>query len=421
MKIKRTIAAALGGLLVLGFTMFAVSCGPQTQSLTLGSWRTDDVAKVTNIIAAFNKAYPNIKVKFDPTNPPDYNATLRLQLDNGNGPDLFYARSYATGEELYKAGYELDLSTLPAIQTNFTPAAASAWTTSDGKVFAMPLGAVSHGIYYNTEIFAKQGIEVPKTWEDLIAAAGKLKKAGVTPFANGVADQWDINEVVMMNILPSTIGGADGRKEYESGKRPFNDPSIVAAFQQIKDLAPYLPKGFEAMTYNDAQALFALGKAAMYFDGSWTVPQFMDQAKAFKWSIFMTPPLKGKTAVVEFHPDSAIAINPKSKNLEAAKTFLTWLSGPDGAKAIGDNLVGVFPMSKNAVKLENEYANTFLSFNEGTGQDARFVWPKLMVGKPSGYDLLQNNTIAVLKGSENPKQAADAFAAGLAQWYKPGM
>ena len=207
---------------------------------------------------------------------------------------------------------------------------------------------------------------------------------------------------------------------YETGKRAFNDANIVAAFQQIKDMAPYLPKGFEALTYNDAQALFALGKAAMYFDGSWTVPQFMDQIKGINWSIFSTPAAKGKKAFVEFHPDSAIAINPASKNQDAAKTFLTWLSGPDGAKAIGDNLIGVFPMSKNAVKLENVYANTFLAFNNGTGQDARFVWPKLMVGKPSGYDLLQNNTIAVLKGEITPKAAADAFAAGLAQWYKAG-
>ncbi|MEI8094613.1 MAG: extracellular solute-binding protein [Spirochaetales bacterium] len=413
MKLARIITRALG----LATVLLAASAFAQT--ITLGSWRTDDVAKVNNIIAAFNKTNPNIKVKFDPTNPPDYNATLRLQLESGNGPDLFYARSYATGEELYKAGFELDLSSLPAIKSNFTTGATSAWTTSDGKVFAMPLGAVSHGIYYNKDLFAKNGIAIPKTWEDLIAAADKLKKAGVTPFGNGIADNWDINEVVLMSAMPSTIGGADGRIAYETGKRPFNDANMVAAFQQMKDLAPYLPKGFEALTYNDMEALFALGKVAMVFDGSWTVPQFMDQAKGINWSIFSTPPLKGKAAVVEFHPDSAIAINPKSKNIDAAKTFLTWLSGPEGAKAIGDNLIGVFPMSKNAVKLTNEYANTFLAFNTGTGQDARFVWPKLMVGKPSGYDLLLNNTNDVLKGTVTPKQAADNVAAGLAQWYKP--
>jgi len=169
MKITRMVSRiAAAALFLAAGSLFG-------QNLTLGSWRTDDVAKISNIIAAFNKTYPNIKVKFDPTNPPDYNATLRLQLESGNGPDLFYARSYATGAELYKAGFELDLTSLPAIKSNFTPSAVSAWTTPDGKIFAMPLGAVSHGIYYNTEIFAKNGIAVPKTWEDFNAVMDRIR------------------------------------------------------------------------------------------------------------------------------------------------------------------------------------------------------------------------------------------------------
>lgn len=57
----------------------------QPVSLTMGSWRVDDVAQMEAIIAEFNKAYPNITIKFDPTNPPDYNATLRTQLEGGTG------------------------------------------------------------------------------------------------------------------------------------------------------------------------------------------------------------------------------------------------------------------------------------------------------------------------------------------------
>ena len=64
--------------------------------LTLGSWRVDDVDAWTAIAEAFNQEYPNITLKFDPTNPPDYNATLRTQLETGTGPDLFFVRSFAT-------------------------------------------------------------------------------------------------------------------------------------------------------------------------------------------------------------------------------------------------------------------------------------------------------------------------------------
>ena len=125
------------------------------------------------------------------------------------------------------------------------------------------------GIFYNQDMFAANGISVPTTWEDLMAAAKKLKAAGITPFSNGLKDEWDINEVVWMGLLPSAIGGRDARLAYLNGQTCFNDAKMVASFQQIADLQPYLPKGYQAIGVNDAENLFVQGKAAMMFDGSW--------------------------------------------------------------------------------------------------------------------------------------------------------
>src|SRR5689334_25333339 len=52
-------------------------------TLTLGSWRTDDAEAWGKILEVFHASHPDITVKFDPTNPPDYNATLRTQLETG--------------------------------------------------------------------------------------------------------------------------------------------------------------------------------------------------------------------------------------------------------------------------------------------------------------------------------------------------
>jgi raffinose/stachyose/melibiose transport system substrate-binding protein len=215
------------------------------------------------------------------------------------------------------------------------------------------------------------------------------------------------------------VGGAEGRLAYESGKKAFNDADMVSAFQAIADLAPYLPNGFQGVDYNGAHALFTMGKAAMLFDGSWTIADVINAKPAFDWSVFAIPAPKGKKTAVTFHPDWAVSINPASKNIAAAKTFLTWLSGPEGAKAIGDNLTGFFPMSKNTITLADKYANAFLALNTGKTTDVRFTWPVLMSGKPSAYDLIMNGSIAVATGKKTPKQAADELASGLAQWYKP--
>ncbi len=391
--------------------------------LTLGSWRVDDVDAWAAITKAFNEEYPNITVKFDPTNPPDSNATLRTQLETGTGPDLFFVRSFATGRELFDQGYIASLKDLPGINDTFTAASRAPWATDSGEPYAVPIIAVSHGIYYNQDIFEKNGLTVPTTWEELMTDAQKLKDAGITPFANGTKDAWDINEVVMMQLIPSNIGGIEGRMAYLNGDRCFNDPDMVAAFQRIKDLQPFGPQGFEATSYYDAQQLFDQGQAAMMFDGSWSTPAFEKDATDFKWSVFPAPPPQGKDLYVTFHIDAAIGANKASKHLNEAMTFLQWLEGPKFAELLGNQLPGFFPLSKDAPKLTDPIANTFMGFNQqAKGVDIRFVWEKLLAapsGQTDAYTAMNNEVIAVLKGEHTPQQAADALQTAVAGWYEP--
>lgn len=392
-------------------------------TLTLGSWRVDDVAAWAVITEAFNKEYPNITVKFDPTNPPDYNATLRTQLETGTGPDLYFVRSFATGRELFDAGYIASLIDLPGINDSFTEASRAPWATDTGEPYAVPIIAVSHGIYYNQDIFEANGLTVPATWEELMSAAQTLQDAGITPFANGTKDAWDINEVVMMQFIPSNIGGYEGRMAYLNGERCFNSEEMVASFQQIDDMQPFLPTGFEATSYYDSAQLFSQGQAAMMLDGSWSIGGFKKDATDFEWSVFYPPAREGKEQYVTFHIDAAIGANAASPNLEAAMTFLEWLGSPTFAALLGNNLPGFFPLTKDVPELSDPVAAEFMSFNDkAAGVDIRFVWEKLLAA-PSGnvdaYTSLNNNVIAVLKDEKTPQEAADSFNADLAAWYEP--
>ena len=202
---------ALSILLALSLAFSMVACGSggtsgttsqsgstaapagETVELTMGSWRTDDVEQINAILADYKKVAPNVNITFQPTNPPDYNATLRLQLDGGTGPDLMYARSYATGLELYDAGYFADCTDLAGME-NFTDAAKAPWQTPDGKMFAVPFAAVSHGVYYNMDVFEKENLQIPQTRDEFIALCDTLKQKGYTPLANGLAEEWDILE-----------------------------------------------------------------------------------------------------------------------------------------------------------------------------------------------------------------------------------
>ncbi len=421
---KASLLVLVLALVLVSVLSSATILGADKVTLTLGSWRVDDVEAVNKVLAAFKAKNPNIDIKFNPTNPPDYNAVLRTQLTGGTGPDLMYLRSFKISADLYKDGFLAPITEMPKLKANFTEGNLSPWTNDKGVIYGLPFMAVSHGIYYNADIFKKYKIKVPATWEELMAAAKKLKAAGVIPFSNGSKDQWDMNEIVFMNLLPDFIGGRASRLEYETGKVPFNDQKMVAAFQAIKDIAPYLPAGQEGVSYYDSQQLFLLGKAAMFFGGSWDVAMFEKAAPGFNWSIMATPAPSGKKTIVCFHPDCGIGINKVSKHQKEARIFLDWLTSKQAAQILADEVPGFYPLSKNgsALKVKSEHASEFLAISKGKETDLRFDWPVIMdapQGKPDGYTLTQNAALAVAKGAMTPKQAADSLQAGLAQWYAP--
>lgn len=411
---KRTASLLLAFLMVMSAMLSACGGGVTTAAkekvaLTMASWRADDKAQMDVFLGQYSsQAAPNVTIAFQPINPPDYNATLRMQLESGTAPDLLYARSYGFGQDLFKSGFFADCSDIPGIKDNFSDSNKAPWQMPDGKMFAVPFAAVSHGVYYNKDIFDKVGISIPKTWEELMAASKRLKDAGYTPFANGLADEWDILECFFLGMLPNYVGGADQRVLYENGTKKINDQNFVDAYTDIAGVKPYLPDGFTAVTYNDSQALFSSQGAAMFVDGSWTIGVYKDVP--FKWGVFAIPPRSGKENIITFHPDSAITMNAATKHSKEAKDFLAWMCTQDGAKAAAANMpTGFFPMIKFQVTLQDEHANEFLALNNGKKTDARFVWPVLM----DQYKPMNAAVISAIKGDVTPQKAADSVMATI--------
>lgn len=377
----------------------------QGVTLTMGSWRADDVEQMNSLLKTYQEM-TGVEIVFQPTIANEYNATLRLQLENGTGPDLMYARSYATGQELYEAGYFADCSDIPGVQENFAASSLAPWQAEDGALFAVPFAAVSHAVYYNKDLFAEYGLEIPTTFEAFLDVCQTFKDNGITPLGNGVADEWDILECLFLGMLPNYVGGAEERVLYESGEKKLNDEAFVAAFTDLEKLAPYLPDGFEAVTYNDSANLFAIEMCAMYVDGSWSLGTFDDVT--FDWGVFAIPAPEGSATMITFHPDMAITMNAASAYPEEAAAFLAWLATPEGATVASALLpTGFYPMINAPIELEDPHANEFLALNIGKETDARFVWPKLM----DLYSPMNQEVIKVLKGEVTPQEAADALAA----------
>ncbi len=97
-------------------TMSALSSGVFAGDISIESWRVDDKDLwQSEVIPAFQKKYPEINVKFSPTSPSEYNASLNTRLAGGTAGDLITCRPFDVSLELYNKGYLMDVSAEPGM------------------------------------------------------------------------------------------------------------------------------------------------------------------------------------------------------------------------------------------------------------------------------------------------------------------
>lgn len=416
---KRLLVATM--IVLVAFSVFA----QQKVTLTIESWRNDDIQIWQDqIIPAFEKKYPNIHVVFAPTPPAEYNGVLNSKLEGGTAGDLITARPFDASLALYNKGYLADLTNLPGMN-NFSNVAKSAWITDDGKhVFAVPMASVIHGFFYNKDIFKKLNLKVPQTKAEFMQVLEAIKKDGrYIPLAMGTADMWEAATMGFQNIGPNNWKGEEGRLALLAGKQKYTDEPYIKTWKELASWAPYLPKGYQAVKYPDAQQLFTLGKAAIYPTGSWEIWLFEKDA-AFELGIF-PPPVekKGDTVYISDHTDIALGMNAKTKYPEEAKKFLEWMTTAEFASLYSNALPGFFTLSNHKITLKDPLANEFLSWRESCKSTIRNSYQILSRGDQYGAPNLENElwqvSAAVINGKMTPEEAGKRVQAGLDKWYKP--
>jgi len=394
----------------------------QAGNLKIESWRNDD-ADIWNakIIPAFNKKYPDIKVEFAPSAPKEYNAALNARLAGGTAGDLITCRPFDASLDLYNKKNLDALNDLKGM-TNYSEVAKSAWTTDDGKTtFCLPMASVIHGFIYNKDALKKVGAEEPKTMDEFYALLDKLKKDGTyTPLVMGTADQWEAATMGFQNIGPNYWNGETGRANLIAGKEKFTDPQYVAVFKELAKWGPYMGNGYQAQSYPDSQNLFSLGKGAIYAAGSWDISTFRGTAK-FPMGAFKAPTVAGeKDCFISDHTDIAMGINSASKNKDDAKKFLEWMATPEFATLYANALPGFFPLSKDAVKIDDDLAATMVGWRQQCKSTIRNSYQILSRGTPNLENELWNVSAQVINGALTPDAAGKQLQDGLDKWYKPG-
>ena len=403
-------------------SVLAGAAGAQKTTLTIESWRNDDL-KIwrDEIIPAFEKTNPSIHIVFAPSAPAEYNAVLDAKLKAGTAGDLITCRPFDKSLNLYGAKQLVSLNTLPGLN-NFDAVAKAAWSTDDGKTtFCVPMASVIHGFLYNKAAFKEAGLTEPKTEAQFLAGLDKIKAAGkYTPIVMGTKDQWESATMGYQNIGPTLWNGETGRKGLISGQTQYNSGGFLQAFEALAKWKPYLGSGYQALAYPDAQNVFAQGRGAVYPAGSWDIGTFRTMNPKLELGAFPPYSINGKKCVIDDHPDIGLGLNAASKNQAAARVFLSWIASDTFAQLYANALPGFFPLANVKYTLKDPVAQQFVSWRNLCGKSFRSSYQVLSRNaNPNNENDLWNASSQLLNGALSPRAAADLVQKNLASWYAP--
>lgn len=394
--------------------------GGDETALTVWSWRTEDVAAYEKIFNTYEEAHPGVTVEFKPYKNTEYNTILATGLAEAGGPDVAQLRAYGLLQPLVEAGQLEPLDgKVDGLDEFPEQVLEGAQGRDDGKTYGVPFAVQTLQVFYNKEIFADNGIDVPTSWDEMVAAAEKLNQAGVTPFATTGKDVWMLP--IVHDIFGSArYGAGDFEQAVLSGETDFTDPDYVASLELVGDLAQYFPEDVVGVPYTDAQTLFTTGQAAMYPGGSFELGFFQSQAPDLDLGVFSVPPPPGspiQEAVVPGFVDGSYGVNAKSKNKEAALELVSWMATEEFGQMFTDELKQINPVpgAQSQDPLVAEMADGY----------AQRPAPYLLLvdfryGEPTGTDLLGAGIQEMLLGKATAEQVAADLQKGIAQWFQPG-
>ena len=211
--------------------------------------------------------------------------------------------------------------------TDFQPSPLSATTFKD-KVVGVPIITEREVLYYRKDLLAKHGISVPKTLDELEAAAKKIKEAeGMAGF---VARTGKSPAVTQFSSFLYSMGGdwVDS-----AGKASVNTDAAKKAYAFYGGLIRnYGPANVSTdMSWPEAMAIFTQGGAAFYTEADSLYKNATDTAKSkvadtVGFAQFPAGPAGSKPYNI---PSWALGINASSTNFENAWKFVQWATSKE--------------------------------------------------------------------------------------------
>ena len=359
---KRSFAAVLGGAAALSLVLAGCGSGDDSESssgpvtLTLAGWSLATTPEFKALADGFRAGHPDVTVELKEYDATNYDTQMIADLAAGKAPDIYVQKNlknfytYQNGKQL------LDVSDVAQKLGDKVNGLGNYQV--DGKTYAVPYRQDSWVLFYNKTLFAQAGVKTPDgswTWDDYAATAkeltAKLKAAG----SKALGDYQHIWQSSVQGFALAQSAGASLDSGNFSYLKPYYTRAL--ALQTAGAQVTFGDATTNTLTY---QAQFGKQSAAMMPMGTWYIATLLKQqasgeADKFEWGLAPAPQLTRATTgpsatPVTFGDPTGLGINPRIKKNEvgAAKQFLAYAAGAEGAKALAG--IGITPADTDAVK-----------------------------------------------------------------------
>jgi raffinose/stachyose/melibiose transport system substrate-binding protein len=226
---------------------------------------------------AFEKANPNVKIIIDSQPSAQLRTKITVEMAAGNPPSvswcpLNYSREFMKDNKIIDLRPIYNDPKNPEFKQWYSDTTLAGSTYKDGRIMSVPHEASMDGLFYNKEIFDKNGWELPKTFADMLTLAKKAREKGIYLIVTGGKDMRFAWLASALLVRTTSIDKAN-QLTLGPALNKWTDPSygFTKAMQKFSDLvkAEAYPPGVLGFSVNEADQFFARGEAAMYYEGAW--------------------------------------------------------------------------------------------------------------------------------------------------------
>jgi len=296
--------------------------------LSLIHYLTEDakLAALDELVAGFEQEYPNVQVNVESTSMDNYQDVVKLRLSTGDAPDIMFGgpKNYS---DLVAAGAIMDLSGEDFV--NRIAEGSKAPVSIDGKIYGVPLDEMANVVFYNKDIFAELGLEIPKTYDEFIETCKVLKEAGYAATCAGYQDTISIGANFYTIFFGAPYLECENyANELMSGEKSCADlPSMKRALEQWREIIQYQNDDCKTITTDRAEQIFASGESGMIIIGTWGLGAIMNYNPDGNFGGFVYPSEdKEEDNAIPLNTDDTWMIMQDTDNLPAAKAFFEYMT-----------------------------------------------------------------------------------------------